>query len=155
MPAQPQPAAVPEQQEIEEATNEGGAGKQVGFELKQRPKTTKKKFKLRRHRQSEETRTGGWDDRFSVTESRGNVQVHPFYRQYFGKQPKENPTTFRVRYASSTNELPGITAVGTKSHSKVKEFNETKEKPHQNAQKVMKETRGPVKETGPAEKRKG
>ena len=71
--------------------------------------------------------------------------MHPFYRQYFDKKPKEPPTSFRVKYASSTNELPGITALGTKSHQKAKEFNESKQKPYENIPKVMRETRAPAK----------
>ena len=69
--------------------------------------------------------------------------MHPFYRQYFDKKPKEASTSFRVKYASSVNELPGITQLGTKSHTKVKEFNEPKEKPYHDIKRVMAETRAP------------
>jgi hypothetical protein len=49
-----------------------------------------------------------WDTRFATEFSESNKKLHPFYRQYFGKAPKELQTTFRIKYANSSNELPGI-----------------------------------------------
>ena len=42
------------------------------------------------------------------------------------------------------NELPGITQLGTKVHSKTKEFDNPTEKPYQDVKKVMNELRAPV-----------
>jgi len=39
-------------------------------------------------------------------------------------------SSFRVKYANSANELPGITDVGTRTHTKVKEFKAIPEKAH-------------------------
>jgi len=70
-------------------------------------------------------RNGGapqWDNRFNITCSKGNHYFHDYYREYFGKQPKRFASSFRIKYANSTNELPGITDVGSTYHCKVKEF---------------------------------
>ena len=60
---------------------------------KARPKTTtKRKIQTRKaHRASGQLKPlkAGWNDRFCITESKNNIKVHPFYRQYFDKQPKE------------------------------------------------------------------
>jgi hypothetical protein len=49
-----------------------------------------------------------WDGRFAQEVSHFNKELHPFYRSYFDKDPKELPTAFRIKYANSSNELPGI-----------------------------------------------
>jgi hypothetical protein len=49
-----------------------------------------------------------WNDRFTVTESMRNQEVHAFYRHYFGKPSKSLTHTYRIKYATHANELPGI-----------------------------------------------
>ena len=49
-----------------------------------------------------------WDNRFHLTTSKSNHKLHPYYREYFDKKPKQIPQSFHFKYASSTNELPGI-----------------------------------------------
>ena len=71
--------------------------------------------------------------------------MHPFYREYFDKKPKQLNTSFRVKYANSTNEIPGITDATSRQHTKTKDFRTIPEKAHLNVKKVMNETRMPVK----------
>ena len=86
-----------------------------------------------------------WDDRFNITTSKGNHSLHDYYREYFGKPPKRFASSFRIKYANSTNELPGITDVGTLQHCKVKEFKSLTNKQHESVVKVMAETRAPIR----------
>lgn len=86
-----------------------------------------------------------WDGRFNVTTSCNNGQLHQFFREYFDKKPKEFPSSFRVKYANSSNELPGITDVGSRTHTKVKEFKSVPEEAYMNVKKCMNETRMPLK----------
>ena len=88
---------------------------------------------------------GEWNDRFQITASTHNRVMHPFYREYFDKKPKQLSTNFRVKYANSTNEIPGITDAGTRQHTQTKFFRDVPEKPHLNVKKVMNETRVPFK----------
>ena len=71
--------------------------------------------------------------------------MHPFYREYFDKKPKQLNTSFRVKYANSTNEIPGITDAASRQHTKTKEFRTIPEKANLNVKKVINETRMPVK----------
>lgn len=71
--------------------------------------------------------------------------MHQYFREYFGKRPKEFSSSFRIKYANSSNELPGITDVGSRQHSKVKEFKSLPEEVHMNVKKLMNETRMPLK----------
>ena len=80
-----------------------------------------------------------------MTTSSNNTKLHQFFREYFDKKPGSIETSFRVKYANSSNELPGITAVGSRTHSKVKEYMSIPEKAHQNVKKLMNETRMPIK----------
>lgn len=86
-----------------------------------------------------------WDNRFNITTSKGNHNFHDYYREYFGKPPKRFASSFRIKYASSTNELPGITDVGTALHCKVKEFKSLPGKQHESVVKVLAETRAPIR----------
>ena len=86
-----------------------------------------------------------WDQRFFVTTSKDNGRLHSFFREYFDKKPKAFPTSFRVKYANSANELPGITDVNSRAHTKVKEFKSVPEDAYLNMKKVMNETRMPLK----------
>lgn len=88
-----------------------------------------------------------WNNRFNVTDSKNNNDSHPFYREYFDKKPKEHSTHFRVKFAGSINELPGITQLTSKENQKVKDFKGTfyADQPHQNKWKMMQETRMPLK----------
>ena len=52
---------------------------------------------------------------------------------------------FRVKYANSSNELPGITDIGSRTHTKVKEFKSLPEEAYMNVKKLMNETRMPLK----------
>ena len=79
---------------------------------------------------------GGWNDRFFVTTSSGNNQLHGFFREYFDKKPKSISSSFRVKYCNSTNELPGIVDVNSRHISKVKEFGRKgSSKPHDDIKK--------------------
>ena len=86
-----------------------------------------------------------WDQRFFVTTSKDNGRLHSFFREYFDKKPKEISSSFRIKYANSTNELPGITDVKSRLHTKVKEFKSVPEQPHHNVKKIIAETRMPYK----------
>jgi len=37
---------------------------------------------------------GQWNDRWNIAESKGNKDNHPFYRQYFDKEPAMNHKHF-------------------------------------------------------------
>ena len=108
------------------------------YRVKRRPKSTKKKVaNARRNRRQGGDVFGGssmnapeWDQRFFVTTSKDNGRLHSFFREYFDKKPKEISSSFRIKYANSTNELPGITDVKSRIHSKVKEFKSVPEQPH-------------------------
>ena len=115
---------------------------------KRRPKSMRKKMtqQLRGNALNVDRRNAPeWNDRFYVTTSVNNGKLHQFFREYFGKKPKEHSSSFRVKYANSTNELPGITDNATRTHTKVKEFKSLPEKAHQNVKKLMSETRMPLK----------
>lgn len=86
-----------------------------------------------------------WNDRFNITESKGNAHFHQYFREYFGKKPKQFASSFRVAYANSTNDLPGICDVQSRQISKVKEFKSLPLQPHHNVKRIMAETRAPVK----------
>ena len=95
----------------------------------------------------QEKRCMGWNNRHSVTTSSGNNQLHGFFREYFDKKPKRISSSFRIRYCNSVNELPGIVDVHSKNYAKVKEFSKKvePEKPYSDIQKVLLETRMPLK----------
>lgn len=83
-----------------------------------------------------------WNNRFATETSVINRELHPFYRQYFGKDTKQIPTVYRVRYANSTNELPGIIEAG-KTTKKI--FTTAPpEEPYKNVKLLMAETRMPL-----------
>lgn len=86
-----------------------------------------------------------WDSRFYVTESKGNHHFHSYFREYFDKKPKQFASSFRITYANSTNDLPGITDVASRQISKTKEFKSLPMQSHQNVKKIMAETRAPIK----------
>jgi len=114
--------------------------------LKRRPRSVKKKLSKKRAEQATDSRNSReWNDRFFVTTSTYNQSLHQFYREYFDKKPKEYATSFRIKYANSTNELPGISDVCKPSHSKVKNFKSYAEQPHTNVTKLINETRMPIK----------
>mmetsp|Transcript_21653 Transcript_21653/g.26607 ORF Transcript_21653/g.26607 Transcript_21653/m.26607 type:complete len:152 (+) Transcript_21653:214-669(+) len=116
----------------------------ANYRMKRRPKSMKKKV-LRKS--VGESRGGAkeWDNRFFVTTSSNNHKLHQFFREYFDKPPKQFSSSFRIKYANSTNELPGITDVGSRQYSKVKEFKSLPMKAHQNVKKLLAETRMPLK----------
>ena len=89
----------------------------------------------------------GWNNRFNITDSKNNNDSHPFYREYFDKKPGQHATHFRIKYAGSVNELPGITQVHTKENVKTKDFRNTfhNDQDHLNKWKITAETRMPVK----------
>ena len=117
-----------------------------------RPKSHKKKI-IRRIKVKKrvsyhaQDRALGWDERFHVADSKNNNTSHQFYREYFDKKPKENATHFRIKYAGSINELPGIANVNSKLNTKTKDFKGAvvSDKPHQNKWKMLQETRMPLK----------
>ena len=115
------------------------------YKVKRRPKSNRKKVARARKNQGKSRGAPEWDDRFYVTTSNNNNRLHQYFREYFDKKPKQFASSFRVKYANSANELPGITDVGTRTHTKVKEFKSIPEKAHQNVKKVMQETRMPLK----------
>lgn len=80
-----------------------------------------------------------------MTTSSNNTRLHQYFREYFDKKPGAIETSFRIKYANSSNELPGITAVGSRTHSKVKEYMAAPEKAHLNVKKLINETRMPIK----------
>ena len=50
-----------------------------------------------------------WDNRWNVTHSKSNEHRHPFYRQYFDKEPAESHFSFQYVYGhTSPTALPGI-----------------------------------------------
>ena len=97
----------------------------VQYKVKRRPKSMRKKVKHHintSHPMSGRNGAPDWNDRFHVTTSHNNGQLHQFFREYFDKKPKQFSSSFRIKYANSSNELPGITDVGSRQHTKVKEF---------------------------------
>jgi len=68
--------------------------------------------------------------------------MHPFYRQYFGESSKQLKTTFRIKYANSTNELPGIVEAGRIPARK--SFYQVYDEPHKNMKLLMEDTRMPI-----------
>ena len=118
-----------------------------------RPKSHKKKVLVRRIKHKKrvsyapEARAQGWNSRFHVAESKNNHESHQFYREYFDKAPKQHATHFRIKYAGSINELPGITQINSKNNTKVKDFRSpfVTENVHENKWKMMAETRMPLK----------
>ena len=69
--------------------------------------------------------------------------MHPFYRSYFDKDPKELPTAFRIKYANSSNELPGIIEAGKAMRKK--NLHNVIDEPHKNIKLLQEDTRGPLK----------
>jgi hypothetical protein len=54
-------------------------------------------------------RQENWDNRWSVNHSKSNEHRHPFYRQYFDKEPAESHFSFQMAYGhTSSTHLPGI-----------------------------------------------
>jgi hypothetical protein len=50
-----------------------------------------------------------WDNRWNVTHSKANEHRHPFYKQYFDKEPAETHFNFQYAYGhTSPTSLPGI-----------------------------------------------
>ena len=145
--------SVPQQDPIQENAeqvyfNQEEAPQMMQYKVKRRPKSTRKKVVVRRRAQQSQQQqmsAGEWNDRFHVTTSCNNNQLHGFFREYFDKKPKQFASSFRVKYANSSNELPGITDVGTRTHVKVKEFKSIPEHAYMNVKKVMHETRMPLK----------
>ena len=120
----------------------------VQYKVKRRPKSMRKKVKHQinmSHPISGRNGAPDWNDRFHVTTSHNNGQLHQFFREYFDKKPKQFSSSFRIKYANSSNELPGITDVGSRQHTKVKEFKSLPEEAYMNVKKVMNETRMPLK----------
>jgi hypothetical protein len=56
--------------------------------------------------------TTKWNESFARTVSLNNSNMHPFYREYFGKEPKKNPNVFRYTYHSKGQAIGGIVPVG-------------------------------------------
>jgi len=57
--------------------------------------------------------------------------MHPCYREYFDKKPKQNDTSFRVKYTNSSKEFPGANGdATTRQHARTKDFRSIPEKPH-------------------------
>jgi len=52
-----------------------------------------------------------WDNRFTITNSIKNKEVHSFYHEYFGKPTKSLNHIFHIKYANHPNALPGIISV--------------------------------------------
>lgn len=53
-----------------------------------------------------------WDNRWNVTYSKANNVRHPFYRQYFDKEPAETHFCFQYAFGhNSPDALPGIVDV--------------------------------------------
>ena len=118
----------------------------MDYKMKKRPKSMRKKVTARRHQPIDgRNNAPEWNDRFFVTTSVNNRNLHQYFREYFGKQPKEHAYNFRVKYANSTNELPGITDVHSRAYKKVKDFKSIPDQAHQNVKKLMHETRMPIK----------
>ena len=118
----------------------------MDYKMKKRPKSMRKKVTARRHQPIDgRNNAPEWNDRFFVTTSVNNRNLHQYFREYFGKQPKEHAYNFRVKYANSTNELPGITDVHSRAYKKVKDFKRIPDQAHQNVKKLMHETRMPIK----------
>jgi len=88
----------------------------------------RKKVQKRNH--GDRNQAPEWNERFYVTTSSNNNRLHQFFREYFDKKPKVPPTNFRIKYANSSNELPGITDIGSRQHTKIKDFKSVPEKAH-------------------------
>ena len=105
--------------------------------------------RLRRKRVSihDSDRVSGWNNRFNVTDSKNNKESHPFYREYFDKKPGQHSTHFRIMYAGSVNELPGIAEIQSKENTKAKDFtaNMIYTVDHKNKWKMQAETRMPLR----------
>ena len=84
-----------------------------------------------------------WDSRFAVTASKDNNVNHPFFRQYFDKQPKTKPAQFQTVFAASGNELPGIVDAADNGKNKNGQFHTLSSKPKQ-LKKMFTETRFPL-----------
>jgi hypothetical protein len=78
-----------------------------------------------------------------VAPSKENHDRHPFYRQYFDKQPGSESFNFQFAYGgTSPDNLPGIV---DKAHRPLrKDFFKITDKPHEDFYTLTTETRMPV-----------
>ena len=83
-----------------------------------------------------------WDNRWNVTHSKSNGHRHPFYRQYFDKEPAESAITFQYQFGhNSPDALPGIIDVHHRQPSKSFHKGSAPETDHVT---LTKETRMPI-----------
>ena len=55
-----------------------------------------------------------WNNRFQVTTSTLNKVMHPFYREYFDKKPKQAGESSRIKNATSSNVMFKVSAKRSK-----------------------------------------
>ena len=63
----------------------------VQYKVKRRPKSMRKKANRHHHTASGSAmkhQAADWNDRFHVTTSNNNNQLHQYFREYFDKKPK-------------------------------------------------------------------
>ena len=85
-----------------------------------------------------------WDNRWHLTYSKANDDRHPFYKEFFGKQPAEKHYRFQYEFGHmSPNALPGI----VDAHKKPLPKSFFKGGPaHKDLVQMTKETRMPIEQ---------
>lgn len=87
--------------------------------------------------------TEHWDNRWNVICSKNNNDMHPYFRQYFDKEPGEETFNFQFAYGGmSPDALPGII---DKAHRPIrKDFYKVNDRPDKDLFTLTNETRMPL-----------